>query len=444
MMKKLFLLLLIFQFNAVLGQKTFQEVIDEITVDELDYFSLGYFDHAEEKQGVSIQNEPQILEKLKLERSAFSEFYITGKYEINNSILLFVSKYSLSEDIHSAILLDKSLNIIDRLDETAYVNAEGFYGVTTSIDYNIISSTIHNIYSTPEYVTKKYTITDNGFKAIKDQVIVQTPSGILIREDPTIASTIVGSAADLDTFNYLSCGYELDSTAAFENGRFVKDFWFDVAKNDSFTHLGHVFGAFVKRQISLVTNDYHVIVNEISKEDFASEEDKKTIKSAIEKITDIDEITKVLKGQLVGDTSEYGYYLVKKIIADNGKEIIDHWDEIGISAYFPSFHYLLLEGGHSTELLIDLKNGDYDIDRIGNPDYYLPSPKNTFRLNGYYSGQSFIHFLEQNNADGEPEYLFSFPSLLKLDFIESYFWKDDNTIFLKIENIYYSVQLQNL
>jgi len=141
-MKKAILLLLLFQFQSVFSQKTLEEIINEIPLYKSYYSPFSYYDSAEKKQGFSIQNEAQILKRLKLPPLEHSEYYITGKYEINNLIILFLSKYWVSENIHFAILLDKSLNIIDKLDETAYTNDEGFYGVNSWMDYNILTINI--------------------------------------------------------------------------------------------------------------------------------------------------------------------------------------------------------------------------------------------------------------------------------------------------------------
>lgn len=441
MVKKGFILLLFFQFNFVLGQKTLEQIIDETPFSKGYYSSFSYSDTAGKIQGFSIQNETKILKRLKLEPLEHGEYYITGKYEINNLIILFFSEYWISEDIHFAILLDKSLNIIDRLEETAYDNAEGFYGVNSYIDYNIITTTIHNIYNNPEYVRKKYTITNKGFRAIKNQVVVKTPSGIRIRNKPSTNSAVVTSVPNLEVFNFLSRDGDIDSTSVFDNGKYLKNYWLKIAKKDSLQQLGYVFGAFAKRYLKLITNEYKVILDEISREEFYKEETKKRSTPSVEKITDIQKITKVLKTQLIGTYDEDRNYRIKKIRADNGKEIGTYFDECDIMAYYPEYHYLLLECGHSSEYLINLKNGEDDINRIGNPDYYLASPQNTFRLNGYYTGQSNVHFLEKTNKNGAPEYMFSFSSLISLDYIEKYFWKDNSTIFLKIEKIYYKVQL---
>ncbi|WP_299246610.1 hypothetical protein [uncultured Aquimarina sp.] len=315
-MKKIILLLLVFQFQSVLGQKTLEQIINEIPFSKNYYSPFSYHDSAEKKQGFSIQNETKVLKRLNLSPLEHSEYYITGKYEINNLIVLFFSKYWVSENIHFAILLDKSLNIIDRLDETAYDNEEGSYGVNSWIDYNIITINIYNIYNTPEYVTKKYSITNRGFKAIKNQVVIKTPSGIRIRNKPTTDGTIVASAPNLKVFNYLSSDYKLDSTSVFDNGKYLKNYWLKIAAKDSLQQLGYVFGAFAKRHIEVITNDHKIIFDEISKEDFYQEDYKKQNNSSAEKITDIKKIKSILKNQLIGEY-ENGDFFIKKILTDN-------------------------------------------------------------------------------------------------------------------------------
>lgn len=440
--KKIVFVLLFFQLVSISAQNTLKQIINKTPIYESYYSPFSYYDKAGKKQGFSIQNETQILKKLKLESPEHFEYFITGKYEINDLTVLFISKYWVSEDIHFAILLDKSLNIIDKLEETAYSNDEGFYEVKSSVDYNIITTTVHNIYSVPKYVEKKHTITNKGFKEIKDQVIIRTPSGIRIRKKPTTKSLAVTSAPNLSVFNYLSREYPIDSTSVFDNGKYLKNYWLKIAQKDSLKLFGYVFGAFAKRSIKLNTNEYKVVVNEVSKAEFHSAEIKKINNSTVVKITDIKKIKSILKNHLIGNFNEDGLYNLKKIVADNGKEIKKYLDECSIMSYYPKYNYLLLECRHASDYLINLKNGKDDVNRIGNPDYYIPSPRNTFRLNGYYSGQSSIHFLEKNNINNSPEYLLDISSLISLDYIEKCFWVNDNTFFLKSEKMFYKIHLQ--
>ncbi len=443
LMKKGLILLLLFQYQFGFGQKKLEHIIDEVSLVNEYYSPFNYFDKADEKHRLSINSETQVLKKLNLELLENGEYYITGKYEINNLTVLFLSKYWISEDTHFALLLDQSLNVIDRLEQTAYTNDEGFYEVHSYVDYNILTTTIQNIYNNPEYVRKKYSITNQGFKAIKNQVIIKTPSGIRIRKEPTTKSQVVKSVPNLSVFDYLSYGTGIDSTSVFDNGKYLKNYWLEIAVKDSLQQLGYVFGAFAKRHIEVTTNDYEIVFDEISKEDFQEELNYKESIPTIEKITDIPKIESILNEQLTGSYDEYDSYIIKKIKSDNGKEFVDFLaEECGITAYYPRYHYLLLECGHSSEYLINLKTGEDDINRIGNPDYYLLSPQNTFRLNGYYNGQSNVHFLEKNNPNAPPEYLFNISSIIPVDYMEEYFWTDNYTIFLKIEKTYYKIQLR--
>ena len=79
MIKKIILLVLFIQFQSVLGQKTLEQIIKEIPFSINYYSPFSYYDSAEKKQGVSIQNQTQILKKLKLEPLEHGEYYLTGK-----------------------------------------------------------------------------------------------------------------------------------------------------------------------------------------------------------------------------------------------------------------------------------------------------------------------------------------------------------------------------
>lgn len=441
-MKNVFLLLLLFQFNTSLGQKTLEEVLVEIQEIESYYSSTSYVDDAGEMKGISIHNEQLILDHLQLDPIEYGEYFLTGKYEINGLIVVFIANYADNETSHFALLLDGSLHLIDRLEETAYWNAEGSYDVDTYIAYNIVTITTYHSYRVPNYVNKKYTITNNGFQSITDQVIVDIPSGCRIYKEPSTNSASTTRANQFDKFDYLGHDYQMDSAKLAQDG-YLMPYWLEVAKKDSFERFGFIFEGFAKRHIQLNTNEYNVEVDEITQEEFLAQEIKRTKEPTVEKITDVDEIKKMLKKNITLEyNEEYGYHEIQGITADNGKKIDLYWFDYGVKAYFPKYHYVLLEGGHSMEDIIDLKNGDNDIGRIGNPGYYLPSPNGAFRMNGYYSGQSFVHFLEKNNERGAPEYLFSISELLALDFIETFFWTEENTLLLKIGNTYYSVRIE--
>jgi len=380
MIKKGLILLLLFQLQFVLAQKTLEQVIDEVPFSGNHYSPYSYSDGAGKIQGFSINDEQAVLNRLKLEPLEHAEYYITGKYEINGLLLLFFSKYWDTEDVHFAILLDKSLHI-------------------------------------------------------------NTPSGIRVRTEATTNSEVVTSAPNAAVFDYLSRGNYIDSTSVYDNGKYLKDYWLQIADKDSLHQLGYIFGAFAKRRKELVIDDYKVVLEEISKEEFYKAERERVPKPSIEKVTDIKKIKTILKDQFIIKYDDESYPRVEKVVGDNGKEIDMYFDECDVIAYYPEYRYLLFECGHSSESIIDLKNGNDDIDNIGNPDYYLPSQKNTFSLKGYYTGQSFVHFLEKNITNSPSELLFSLSDFVELDYIENYFWKDDHTLFLLIHEEYYKVEI---
>lgn len=72
---------------------------------------------------------------------------------------------------------------------------------------------------------------------------------------------------------------------------------------------------------------------------------------------------------------------------------------IGYVKYYPEEDILLLEGGHTSDYVIDLKTGSSNIDTIGNPMYIFPSKDKKFRLNGWFPGQECSeYFIQQRNG----------------------------------------------
>lgn len=440
-MKKVIILLLVLQCQTIPGQTPLAQIIDNLAMTENPQSAFNYYDSAEKEHGYSLENEVEILDQLNLPSDNNKAYYITGKYEINNLIVVFISDFSPYENVHFALLFDKSFNLVDKLEATAYENDEGFHSVKTWIDYNILTINNYNIYNRPEYRTKKYSITNKGFKPINDQVIINAPSGLRVRNKPTINSTILTTVPNLGVFDYLSANPGEDTTSVIDNGQALKNNWLAIAAQDSTHQLGYVFGAFAKRHIEVKTNDYKVIIDEISKKEFQLLAENHQSNSPVQKIDDLEKIKQLLAEQLIGEHDAADNYTIKKIVADNQKEIRVDQDECNIIGYYPQYHYLLLECGHSTDYLIDLKNGADDINRIGNPDFYCSSPQSTFRLNGFYNGQSNVYFLEKLNEHTDPEFLFVSSSLIQSDYLEKYFWKDNNTIVVKVEGMYFKIQL---
>jgi hypothetical protein len=165
------------------------------------------------------------------------------------------------------------------------------------------------------------------------------------------------------------------------------------------------------------------------------------VKRGLEKIQDIDEARKLLKGIVeFSKVEEYGdNQMIMKINFRNGKKytLSNEFEGDFFIAYFPSEDILLCEGGgHSADVSYNLTNGK-ETDEVGNPDAIIASPDNNFRLNGDYSGQDCYSYYIQKKIDGEFKKVILldnvFEKLTKeiLCYIDSGFWFSESILFVK-------------
>ncbi|MDR2234991.1 MAG: hypothetical protein LBE92_02610 [Chryseobacterium sp.] len=164
-----------------------------------------------------------------------------------------------------------------------------------------------------------------------------------------------------------------------------------------------------------------------------------------EKIEDFTEAKKLLKGvvEFAGKDEDGESQAVKKIRFRNGTVFQDENDFDGsfFVAYFPKEDILLCEGGHTTDMSFNLKNGQKTED-TGNPDLIVTSPGKEFRLNGSFGGQKcFFYFIQKKIGN---EYV----KVIQLDkeferltgiwlcIIGKSFWADEKTLYLTEESNY--------
>lgn len=140
----------------------------------------------------------------------------------------------------------------------------------------------------------------------------------------------------------------------------------------------------------------------ISEKEFLQAKKKAFVPKEIQKITDFNQVQKLLKNvvsfEQVGEEGYYSYG-IRKIRFKNGLtyEVSEQPEEYFI-AYYPSEDILVCEGGHSSDASFDLKTGRLN-DKIGNPTYIKQSPNAKYRINGHYDGQECIsYFIEKNNG----------------------------------------------
>lgn len=167
-------------------------------------------------------------------------------------------------------------------------------------------------------------------------------------------------------------------------------------------------------------------------------------KKPIEKITDFKIAQKLLAGIVEFESVDgsKGFQAVKKIYFRNGKKLESREDFDGETfvAYFPSEDILLCEGGHTSDMSFNLKNGKRT-EEIGNPDVISASPRNNFRLNGYFGGQECYSYFLQKKKNGE------FEKVIQLDeefekitnhwlcTVSDSFWVDEKTLYLTEKNL---------
>lgn len=161
---------------------------------------------------------------------------------------------------------------------------------------------------------------------------------------------------------------------------------------------------------------------------------KKTIK-----ISDFETAKKMLKGVVFfNDNDEDGETAaILKIRFRNGKENVytDEIEHFYFVAYYPSEDILLCEGGHTIDISFNLKTGQ-ETEETGNPDIIDFSPKEKFRLNGYFGGQECYSYFIQKKINDQ------FVKIIQLDeefekltkhwlcTIGESFWNNENTLYL--------------
>ncbi len=210
-------------------------------------------------------------------------------------------------------------------------------------------------------------------------------------------------------------------------------------KHEQYEGEGYVFDAYLKKKKE---GREEIDTFKITEKEFIRLRGKRTaFFQKSEKITDLNSIKKRLKNRVTWITSfeDEAYKredAIKSIITNKGKELIinqmsnDYGFNKDFSGYYPKYDILVLEGGHSSDACFSIKTGATQ-STVGNPDYIIPSPKNTYRLNGYESGQECILYFFQKKEKGEFIYLTDFNIACR--FVDFY-WIDETTFIYSIIN----------
>ncbi len=202
---------------------------------------------------------------------------------------------------------------------------------------------------------------------------------------------------------------------------------------------GYVFDAYLKKKKD---GKEEIDTFKITEKEFVRLRGKRTaFFQKAGKITDLNSIKKKLKNRVTWVTSfeDEAYKredAIQSIITNNGQKLVinqmsnEYGFDKDFSGYYPKYDILVFEGGHASDACFSIKTGAMQ-STVGNPDYIIPSPKNTYRLNGYESGQECILYFFQKKEKGEFIYLTDFN--IACHFVDFY-WIDEITFIYSIMN----------
>lgn len=181
--------------------------------------------------------------------------------------------------------------------------------------------------------------------------------------------------------------------------------------------------------------DYALTIELLDSVQYYAEKTKANYKpDNIEKITDYATVKKMLNGVVEFRENEH-YIGFRRILFRNGCIYVDRYEEESFVAYYPTEDVILFEGGHTSDVSYNLKNGQ-QTEETGNPEYIVTSPNKKIRLNGFFDGQECVSYYIQKSIDRTFRNVIPLNNAfirndrINLCQLKEAFWTDDNTLFL--------------
>ena len=282
----------------------------------------------------------------------------------------------------------------------------------------------------------------------QEYYVITAQNGLNVRSEPNLSSEKQGKIPfGVVVQKVAETNSELIIT---ENGKEIKGNWVKI-KYDNYLYLvseetepnqseGYVFDAYLKK----MKNENSITIAEISKLQFVEflNNVQKPVRN-LKKMSNLDSIKTFLKGRVDWFTGvdEFGLQredAIKSITTENGQQLIinqrsnDYGFAQGVSGYYPDYDILVLEGGHSIDVSFSIKTGG-TYETIGNPEYIITSPKQTYRLNGFFGGQECITYFFQVKEGADYTYLTEFNADIDLCLFKEFYWISENE-FIYIDN----------
>ncbi|QXP54141.1 SH3 domain-containing protein [Cellulophaga sp. HaHa_2_1] len=290
-----------------------------------------------------------------------------------------------------------------------------------------------------------------SFNTYAQKYFINAENGLNVRSESSLSSkklnkipfgTLVEKTSDTD--KYLT----INDNGNKVKGKFVKikytneDYFLPEEKNDTgyvIYREGYVFDAFLTKQ----TNNDLVQIEKIEKSEyFKLLKQANKINSKTKKISDLDSVKIILKNKVEWfSESEMKNAIVnnaiKSITLTNGRKLLFNINVVDFgfleeySGYYPEYDILVLEGGHSSNVCFSLETGGTE-QSIGNPEYIIPSPKDSYRLNGSFGGQTCISYFFQKKINGKFTYLTEFNTEVESCSFKEFYWINENTFIYRI------------
>ncbi|WP_299125899.1 SH3 domain-containing protein [uncultured Winogradskyella sp.] len=261
-------------------------------------------------------------------------------------------------------------------------------------------------------------------EASQNYYYINAENGLNVRSEPKLSSEKMAKLPHGVIVEKLTdTNHELIIT---DNGAQIKGHWVKIKysnytylvseETESFEREGYVFNGYLKP----LANKNSMTITKINKSQF--EEWLTTVPKQVyisKKISNLDSVKAILKDRVDWmteadlDEGDYINCLIKSITIANGQKLIinqnsnDCYFAEDASGYYPEYDILVLEGGHSIDVCFSIKTGE-TTDIIGNPEYIIASPKNTYRLNGTFGGQECVSYFFQKKVNGKFIYLTEF------------------------------------
>ena len=266
----------------------------------------------------------------------------------------------------------------------------------------------------------------------QDYYFINAEGGLNVRSDSNLSSKkiakipfgmIIEKIADTDK------ELVINDNGKQVKGKFVKikynNYPYLVTRATDASELeGYVFDGYLKKvnNVDLITVKQ---IDEVRYRKLSQKASKKIRKSKA--IRNLDSIKTILKHRVAWATESERDDVIKSITTENGQKLIfnqnsyDFGFSKGYSGYYPEYDILVLEGGHSSDVCFSIKTGETEL-TIGNPEYMIATPRNTYRLNGYFGGQECISYFFQKNENDKFVYLTDFYSDFDICTFKTFYW----------------------